>query len=256
MPVISPIACTRVAVYARVSSDRQARDQTIASQLAALRQRVGEDGCVWNDALCFVDDGFTGSILLRPALERLRDAAASGLCERLYVHCPDRLARRQAHQALLVDELRRAGVDVVFLNRAIGVSPEDELLLQVQGIIAEYERAKIQERSRRGKRHSAQRGAVSVFSVAPYGYLYIRKTTGTPARFEIIPEEAAVVERIFVWVAQARCSIREVCRRLEKEGILTRSGKRRWEPATVRGLLRNPAYCGQAAYGKTLNGES
>src|SRR5436309_13482441 len=102
MPVISPIACTRVAVYARVSSDRQARDQTIASQLAALRQRGGEDGCVWNDALWFVDDGFTGSILLLLALERLRDAAAIGLFDRLDVQCPARLARRQCHQALLV----------------------------------------------------------------------------------------------------------------------------------------------------------
>jgi len=246
---------TTVAVYARVSSDRQARDQTIASQIAALRQRVKDDGCVWNEALCFVDDGCTGSTLLRPALERLRDAAANGLCERLYVHSPDRLARRHAHQALLIDELRRAGVEIVFLNRAIGASAEDELLLQVQGVIAEYERAKIQERSRRGKRHSAQRGAVSVFSAAPYGYRYLRKTADTPARFEILPDEAAVVERIFTWVAQARCSIREVCRRLEKQGIPTRGGKRRWDPATVRGLLRNPAYRGQAAYGKTRNGE-
>src|SRR5262245_28652575 len=130
MPTLSPVA-----VYARVSSDRQARQQTIASQLAALRQRVKDDGLVWNEALCFVDDGVVGSTLTRPALERLRDAAADGLYERLYVHSPDRLARRHAHQALLIDELRRAGVDIVFLNRAIGASPEDEMLLQVQGVI-------------------------------------------------------------------------------------------------------------------------
>src|SRR5512143_1900506 len=180
-----------VAIYARVSSERQARAQTIASQLAALRQRLADDGVVTSDALTFIDDGCSGSTLLRPALERLRDAADSGLFERLYVHSPDRLARRFAHQALLIDEMKRCGVEVVFLNRPIGGTPEDELLLQVQGVVAEYERAKIQERSRRGKRHAANQGAVSVFSTAPYGYRYIRKTPDTPARFEILPDEAA-----------------------------------------------------------------
>lgn len=244
-----------VAMYARVSSERQARENTIASQLAALRQRVHDDGCAWNEDLSFVDDGCSGSTLLRPALERLRDAAANGLFERLYVHAPDRLARRHAYQVLLIDELRRAGIEVVFLNRAIGTSAEDELLLQVQGVIAEYERAKIQERNRRGKRHRAQRGAVSVFSTAPYGYRYVARTANTPARFDILPDEAAVVERIFTWVAEARCSIREVCSRLKKQGILTRTGKRTWGTSTVRRLLCNPAYCGQAAYGKTRYGE-
>jgi site-specific DNA recombinase len=244
-----------VAVYARVSSDRQARDQTIASQVAALRERVTQDGYILSDALCFIDDGCSGSTLLRPALERLRDAAAGGLFDRLYVLAPDRLARRQAHQALLLDELQRCHIDVVFLNRAIGHSAEDELLVQVQGVIAEYERAKIQERSRRGKRHTAQRGAVSVFSNAPYGYRYLPKSPPTPARYEIVAEEAAVVQQLFAWVAQERCSLRELCRRLQKQRILTRSGRRLWEPATVRGLLHNPAYCGRAAYGKTRMGE-
>jgi site-specific DNA recombinase len=249
-----PEICT-VAVYARVSSERQARDNTIASQLHALRQRVHDDGCAWNDDLCFVDDGCSGSTLLRPALERLRDAAANGLLERLYVQAPDRLARCHAYQILLVDELRRLGIEVVFLNRAIGSSAEDELLLQVQGVIAEYERAKIQERNRRGKRHRAQHGAVSVFSTAPYGYRYVAKAAGTPARFEILPDEAAVVEQIFTWVAEARCSIREACSRLKKQGVVTRNGKRDWSTTTVRRLLRNPAYSGQAAYGKTRYGE-
>jgi site-specific DNA recombinase len=244
-----------VAIYARVSSDRQARDNTIASQLAALRERVTQDGCTCSDTLCFADDGCSGSTLQRPELERLRDAAANGLFDRLYVLAPDRLARRQAHQALLLDELQRGGVAVVFLNRAIGASAEDELLVQVQGVIAEYERAKIQERSRRGKRHAAQCGAVSVFSKAPYGYGYIAKTSTTPARLAIVADEATVVQSIFAWVAHERCSIREVCRRLKKQRILTRGGRRDWEPATVRGMLRNPAYIGQAAYGKTGVGE-
>ena len=111
----------------------------------------------------------------RPALERLRDQAYVGGFQRLYVHSPDRLARRYAYQVLLVEELRRHAVEIVFLNRAIGVSPEEDLLLQMQGMFAEYERAKILERSRRGKRHAARRGLVNVLSGAPYGYRYITK---------------------------------------------------------------------------------
>src|SRR5208283_2849758 len=123
----------RTAIYARVSSETQARENTIASQLASLRERITANGLLLEPDDCYVDDGYSGSILVRPALERLRDAAAGGQIERLYVHAPDRLARRYAHQALLIDELRRAGVDIVFLNRPIGDAPEDDLLLQVQG---------------------------------------------------------------------------------------------------------------------------
>ena len=110
--------------------------------------------------------------------ERLREAVAAGALDRLYVHCPDRLARHYAYQVLLIDEFRRAGVEVVFLNRAIGTSPEDDLLLQVQGMVAEYERAKIRERSRRGKRHAAAQGVISVLSGAPYGYHYVDRHAG------------------------------------------------------------------------------
>ena len=145
-------------------------------------QRVQTDGFRLEDELCFVDEGYSGSTLLRPALERLRDVAAAGGLERLYVHSPDRLARKYAYQVLLVDELRRSGVELVFLNRQIGTSPEEDLLLQVQGMVAEYERAKILERSRRGKRHAARRGSVNVLSGAPYGYRYIgRREAGGAA---------------------------------------------------------------------------
>ena len=126
----------------------------------------------------FLDEGYSGATLVRPALERLRDVVASGSVDRRYVHSPDRLARTYAYQVLLVDEFRRAGVEVWFLNRALGQSPEDDLLLQVQGMIAEYERAKIIERHRRGKRHAARVGAVNVLSGAPYGYHYVPKYEG------------------------------------------------------------------------------
>ena len=242
----------QAAIYARVSSAQQVEAKTIASQVAALQAHVAADGLPLPAALQFVDAGYSGATLVRPALEHLRDVAAAGGIDRLYVHSPDRLARKYAYQALLLDELQRAGVAVVFLNRAVGETPEDELLLQVQGMVAEYERAKILERSRRGKRHGAQIGAVSVLSAAPYGYRYIGKADGGgAARYEVVLEEARIVRQIFTWVGQERATIGEVCRRLAQMGTLTRRGKSVWDRTTVWGLLKNPAYIGTAAFGKT-----
>src|SRR5215472_5435494 len=127
------------AIYARVSSEQQAEEHTIDSQVAALRARVAEDALQLPAEHEFLDEGYSGATLIRPALERLRDLIAAGGIDRLYVHAPDRLARRYAYQALLLDEFQAAGVAVVFVNRSLGQSPEDELLLQVQGMVAEYE---------------------------------------------------------------------------------------------------------------------
>ena len=243
---------TQTALYARVSSDQQANTQTIASQLATLRERMQTDGCTSQPELEFVDEGWSGATLMRPAMERLRDAAAFGAIDRLYVHSPDRLARKYAYQVLLIDELQRTGVEIVFLNHALGQSPEDDLLLQVQGMVAEYERAKIMERSRRGKRHKAQNGQVSVLSSAPYGYRYVRVFAGGgAARMEIQPQEAQVVRRIFGWIGHERASIGEVCRRLENQQVLSPRGNQRWDRTTVLGILRNPTYKGMAVFGKT-----
>ncbi len=243
------------ALYARVSSEQQADEHTIDSQVAALRTRVTEDGLLLPAEREFLDEGYSGATLVRPALERLRDLIAAGGIDRLYVHSPDRLARRYAYQALLLDEFQAAGVEVVFLNRTLGQSPEDELLLQVQGMVAEYERAKILERSRRGKRHSAQVGMVSVLGGAPYGYRYIKKDEGSgAARFEIVLDEARVVRQVFQWVGQERATIGEVVRRLTAAKERTHMGKTVWDRTTVWDMLKNPAYMGMAAFGKTQAG--
>ena len=245
----------QAAIYARVSSVQQAEAHTVASQVAALRERVTADGLSVSEALQCIDEGYSGATLVRPALERLRDLVASGAVDRLYVHSPDRLARKYAYQVLLVDEFQRAGVEVIFLNRELGQSPEDELLLQVQGIMAEYERAKIVERHRRGKRHAARAGAVNVLSGAPYGYRYVPKHAGGgQARYEIVPAEARVVRQVFDWVGRDRLTIGEVCRRLTQAGEVTRTGKTAWGRSVVWGLLKNPAYIGAAAFGKTRQG--
>jgi site-specific DNA recombinase len=244
---------TRVALYARVSSERQADELTIQSQVAALRQRIAADGCKMEAELCFLDEGFSGSTVQRPALERLRDMAYSGLIGRLYVHSPDRLARKYAYQVVLMEEFNKHDVDVVFLNDVAGVaSPERNLLLQMQGMIAEYERAKILERTRRGRRFAARQGKVSALAHAPYGYRYVSKhEAGGEARYEVLADDSQRVQALFTWVGVEGLSLGDVSRRLREQGVPTPTGLARWDRATLRGILLNPAYQGTAKYGKT-----
>jgi site-specific DNA recombinase len=245
----------QAALYARVSSAQQAEAHTVASQVSALRERIAADGLALPEGMQFIDEGYSGATLVRPALERLRDLAAVGAVDRLYVHSPDRLACKYAYQVLLSDEFQHSGVDVIFLNQELGQSPEDELLLQVQGIMAGYERAKIIERHRRGKLHAARAGAVNVLSGAPYGYRYVPKYAGHgQARYELVPDEARVIRQVFDWIGRDRLTIGEVCRRLTQAGELTRTGKTVWDRSAVWGMLKNPAYMGTAAFGKTRQG--
>jgi site-specific DNA recombinase len=240
----------RIAFYARVSTEQQARNHTIAGQVTALRERIAADGGQLEPDDAYIDEGYSGALLLRPGLERLRDAVAAAMIERVYVLAPDRLARRYAHQVLLIEEFRRAGTDIVFLNHPIGGTAEDDLLLQIQGVIAEYERAKILERSRRGRRHAARLGLLSAFTTAPYGYRYIPKDLGGGvARFEVVPDEARIVRLIFTWIGLERVSLREVCRRLQRAGCPTRRGATHWYASTIRGMLLNRTYIGRAIYG-------
>jgi len=126
----------QAALYARVSSAHQAEVHTVARQVRALRARIAADGLAVSEALQFIDEGYSGATLVRPALERRRDLAAAGAVDRLYVHSPARVARKYAYHVLLVDAFQRVGVEVICLNRALGQSPEDDLLLQVQGMMA------------------------------------------------------------------------------------------------------------------------
>jgi site-specific DNA recombinase len=240
------------AIYARVSSARQKEDQTIASQTAALRESAARSGLEVPVDWVFEDEGYSGATLIRPALERLRDLAVQVPIDVVLCHSPDRLARRYAYQALLIDEFARAGTEVRFLNGPKGETPEDELLIQFQGMIAEYERAQIVERTRRGKAHRARTGTVNVLSGAPYGYRYLRRGEAADARYEIVEEEAAVVREMFRRYSEEQDSIAEITRWLGSEGIVTRTGKERWDRSTVWGMLRNPAYAGRAAFLKTM----
>ena len=239
------------AIYARVSSDRQKGQHTIASQTAALREYGATHGYTVPPEWVFQDEGYSGAVLVRPGLEALRDLAATGQIQAALVYAPDRSSRKYAYQVLLAEELARCGVALVFLQAPAGVTPEDQLLVQFQGMIAEYERAQIAERCRRGKRHRAHQGAVNVLAGAPYGYRYVRKTETSAAYYEVLEAEAAVVRQIFTWYTEQGQSINAIARALNETQVPTRSGAARWERSTVWGLLRNPAYAGHACYGKT-----
>ena len=240
------------AIYARVSSERQREEGTVQSQLAGLRELAADRGLLVVEELVFCDEGFSGATLIRPALERLRDRAAEGCFEVLLCHSPDRLARRYAYQVVLLEELARAGVEAIFARGGErSGTPEDELLRQFQGMIAEYERAQIRERTRRGKLHRARTGHQAVMAGAPYGYRFVRKTEITEGYWEIVDHEAEVVREIFHRYTEDGCSMADLARWLTEQRIPTRKGKAVWDRSTVWGMLRNPAYRGQAAYGKT-----
>jgi site-specific DNA recombinase len=242
---------SRIALYARVSSDHQAHEGTIDSQVASLRAYCVEYQYRVEEDLIFCDNGVSGTTLARRGLDALRDKAVAGEVDIVLVWCPDRLARKHTHQLLLVEEFHRLGVEIKFANHAIAQTPEDQLLFHVQGVIAEFEREKILERSRRGKLHRARNGKVSALAQAPYGYVYLRAMNRDETRYEIHPHEAEVVRQIFTWFTEEHLSIDAIARRLTREQIPTRHQHGGWNASVLWNLLRNPAYMGRAAYQKT-----
>jgi len=243
------------AIYTRVSSEKQKEEQTIGSQTAALKEYAQTEGYAVPSEWIFQDEGYSGANLVRPGLERLRDLAGEGHIETILVYSPDRLSRKYAYQVLLLEEFARYGVEVMFIKSPQASTPEEQLLVQFQGMIAEYERAQIVERSRRGKRHRAQNGSISVLSGAPYGYRYIKKAAFSAAYYEVIEEEAEVVREVYRLYTEELLSMGEITRRLTTQGIPTRHGKFTWDRSTVWGMLRNPAYKGAACFGKTVQAE-
>src|SRR5208337_2963486 len=243
------------ALYARVSSDRQKENHTIASQVAALTQYAETNGYMVPPEWQFQDDGYSGATLVRPGLEALRDLAAEGQIETVLVYSPDRLSRKYAYQVLLMEEFARQGVETVFIKSPPATTPEEQLLVQFQGMIAEYERAQIAERTRRGKKHRAKSGSVNVLSGAPYGYRYMKKSETAAAYYDTLEEEAAIVRKVYCWYTEEALSIGEITRRLNTQGVATRQGKSLWERSTVWAILRNPAYKGTACFGKTEHAE-
>src|ERR687889_714164 len=228
-----------VAIYARVSTERQERQQTIDSQLAALRAWAAGEARDLDEDHAFRDEGYSGARLDRPGLDALRDAVRDGAVELVAVLSPDRLARRYAYQVLLMEDFRRAGCEVVFLHRPISDDPNDQLLLQIQGAIAEYERAVLAERFRRGKLQKARDGHI-ISAKVPYGYRYESAGGGIPARLVVDEAEANMVRQLYAWVLDEGLTIRQCIKRLNAGCWVTRSGRQQWASSVVHHILTDP----------------
>jgi site-specific DNA recombinase len=187
----------QVALYARVSTLNQQQEGTIASQVRALKHYIHQQGWSLLPTHEYLDEGISGARLDRPALDRLRDGAQRGEFDAVVVLSPDRLARNYAHQWLLIEEFTKLHTDVIFLQNPFGDTPQGKLLTQMQGMIAEYERAQILERTRRGRLEKARRGEFIPWAYRCYGYRYLPKRHGSPPQVMIEPGEADVVRRIY-----------------------------------------------------------
>ncbi len=241
----------QAAMYVRVSTTQQKEEETIESQKTALSIFAKSKGFEIPNRLVFEDNGVSGATLVRPALDKLRDYASEGIFDHLFIFSPDRLSRKYAYQVLLVEEFKKYDINVVFQNSPSQTSPEETMLLQMQGMFAEYERAQITERTRRGKKHKAKNGAISVLTRASYGYRYIKSPLENQTYLEINDNEASVVRAIFTLYIKERLSMGQIKVHLEKHGIFSPKGNKVWCTKTISTILRNSSYRGMAYYGKT-----
>jgi site-specific DNA recombinase len=241
----------RVAVYARVSTTRQAQAQGIEQQLDRLRGAAAERGWELDDQHVYRDDGYSGARIGRPGLDRLRDHAALAELDLVLVTAPDRLARNYVHQVLLIDELAGRGCQVEFLDRPMSADPHDQLLLQIRGAVAEYERTLIAERMRRGRQARLRAGTLLPWTTAPFGYRLDPERPRLASAVRADPGEAVLVAQLFDWYLEPQATIYRLARRLTDLGVPTPMGGPRWNTASVRGILRNPAYAGRALSNRT-----
>ena len=238
----------RVAIYGRVSTGHQVEHQTIEQQIERLTAHVAAhaaEGWTLDPAHVFRDDGHSGAALARPGLDRLRDAIKGREVDRVLVTAPDRLARNYVHQMVLLEEWSRAGCATEFLDRPMSDDPHDQLLLQIRGAVAEYERTLIAERMRRGRLAKLRGGTLLPWTYAPYGYRPSPDRPRDPHGVTLDPAEAAVVAELFAMYREPGASLKGLAMRLDARGVPTPSGAPHWSCATIRGILRNPTYTGQ-----------
>ena len=245
----------KIALYARVSTGRQQQQQTIEQQLERLQAELSKHPD-WELAAenIYQDDGYSGAKLTRPGLERLRDRAGMAAFELILVTAPDRLARKYVHQVLLIEELSSMGCSVEFLERPMkDDDPHDQLLLQIRGAVAEYERNLIAERMRRGRHARLRAGTLLPWTVAPYGYMLDVERPRDPSRVRLDPVKAEVVRQIFAWYTDPDipATLYWVAKKLSDQGVPTPRGGVRWNVASIRGMLRSSAYAGMAYSGRT-----
>jgi len=230
------------AAYARVSTGRQENEETIESQLDEIRRTALEDGNILKEEDIFYDEGYTGELLPRPALDNLRDIAKSGRFQIFYVYDRGRIARLFYMQEIVIEEFAEIGIRFKSLHDINATTAEEKVLQSMQGVFAEYERVKIAERMRRGKLYKTRSG-ILINGRAPYGYNYVKKTDSAPTHFEINEDEAKIVRMVFEWVGNEGISVYEVIRRLYDMGIPPKNKKGdQWVRSSIVRMLQCEAY--------------
>jgi site-specific DNA recombinase len=234
----------RAANYARVSTDKQAEKYGIPSQIEALENRCLEKG--WTTVLdegkeAFIDDGYSGAELDRPALNRLRQAVREGRVDVVLAYDPDRLSRKLYHQMILAEEFEKQGIKLEFITQDMGDSPEDRMFFNMRGLVAEYEREKIRERTIRGSREKARQGKVINAGVPPFGFCYDKEKS----TLEEDPEKAQTLRLIFYNFANENLSLQRLAERLNRLHISTPKGGDRWRASTLSIMLRSEVYIGR-----------
>src|SRR6266568_109568 len=241
----------RIALYARVSTSRQQQTHTIDQQLARLRAYVTTQAD-WSlaEEHIFCDDGQTGAKLKRPSLDHLRDQAAQAAFDLVLLTAPDRLARNYVHQMVILEEIERHGISVVFMDRPPSSDPHEQLVVQIRGAVAEYERTLIADRMRRGRLAKLRAGRLLPWTNAPYGYRGHPERPRDPALVEVDEAAAAVVRELFQAYADGEATLHALAVRLTARGIASPTGRRFWSATSVRVILTNPAYIGEAVSGR------
>jgi len=241
----------RTAIYARVSTERQTLAQTIEQQVARLTAHVDSQGETLRTEDIFRDDGYSGATLNRPGLDRLRDRLKEATLDRVIIASPDRLARNYVHQMVLLEEFEQAGCRIEFLDQPLGQDPQDHLLVQIRGAVAEYERTLMADRMRRGRQRKLQAGIFLPWTIPPYGYRLHPDRPRDPAGVQIEPTEGAIVQELFVRYLEDGGTLLGLAKGLLQRGIKSPRGNPRWSAASLHGLLSNPAYTGKLYVGRT-----
>jgi site-specific DNA recombinase len=250
----------KAAHYARVSTEDQAHNYSISTQIEACQKLADELGYTVDQEHILIDDGYSGATLQRPGLERLRRLAEQGTIQSIICYDPDRLSRKLVHLLLLTEEWERQGVTIHFVLHPTDSSPESKMFFQLKGIFAEYERAKFMERSLRGKRKRLQEGKVQATYRPTYGYDYHAKRTNPNdplvGKYTINPTQADIVKQIFQWFLEDDLSTKEIARRLVAKGTPSPTGLGRWHRATVANILKNYTYAGIMYHNRREHGTS
>jgi site-specific DNA recombinase len=233
---------TKAALYARVSTDAQQKEGTIESQLVELRKQVAAAGHELVEE--YIDDGYTGTLLDRPALNRMRADLKTDRFDRIYFLAADRIAREVEYQRIIVGELLKHGKQITINGKDYEQNPENKLTLTMLGAFAEFERAKIIERTTRGRLYRLRMGEMSSNGHRIFGYHYVRKTSTAPATLAINEEQAAIVRSIFEMFASGNFGLVTISRHLEERRILTSTGRQRWDNDRIKRMLKNETYVG------------